>query len=465
MKLQSFLSTPVFFVVAMVMAGCYLAAAAFPALQNLEWVGFAAALVIVADVVGGGIARWRLVRTRTPARGWASRLFDAPPPERDDRIWSPEQLAAIKASMEAGEPHRFNLIDAPGVRERYPADFIGEFKPRALDEMTPIPELAIPTPELPDPPDLADAFEAGMLPPMNIRREFAARIAEHNNRMARRIAEGSMPTLAASDRAAIMAAELPKTGHDSEILATTTLPTGSDFTQEAHSSDVSGDSQLLDKDRDEWGNEVHGAVKALVESDGVALTPHEEADLRALRLLRPDPAGDSRAKHRSRYWEDRYDAMNPEITEDQLQRRMLDRPTDAASVRKAVAAVTNELRTYAPPSLQLAGPEAIPQLGGALVPVEEVQHLAMVRVADVGALAVSLAVDNDHLRNELNASMAMRQEASRQLAAMDLNEDGRHPSEDLGAMSRADAKKLCIAMGWLIQQETVAVWAEPSDYD
>lgn len=191
-------------------------------------------------------------------------------------------------------------------------------------------------------------------------------------------------------------------------------------------------------------------------------------DPRALRLLRPDPVGDSRAKHRSRYWEYRYDAQNPEITEDELQRRLLDRPTDAASVRKAVAAVTNELRTYAPPSLQLTGPAGEPAReadGSAMGAVQDVKHLAMVRVADVGALAVSLAVDNDHLRNELNASMAMRQEASRQLAAMDLNEDGRHPSEDLGAMSRADAKKLCIAMGWLIQQETVAVWAEPSDYD
>lgn len=335
-----------FFMVTVLCVAVALLAQRFPEFHVLEYAKWGLVAWLALDVVVSVLPAGWLVRAHTPARGWASRLFDELPPERDDRIWSPEQLAAIKASMEAGEPHRFNLIGDP---DPFP-DYIGEFKPRTLEELTPLPyqrpvlrtlspdevpaaarealrpapvddhaerpwpPVCVKPPELdpnlhgPGSPDMADVLLAGMLPPMDIRKEFAARRAEHDRRMA----EGRMTyderkridqlralevedyvtkVLAYDDavdawlagdrtRPQPIRPERPSWLRSTRVLPATTLPTGSESTQEARSGAVSGDSQLLDKDRDAWGNEVHGAVKGLVESDGVALTPHEEADLR-----------------------------------------------------------------------------------------------------------------------------------------------------------------------------------------
>jgi len=285
MKMRTFLLLAVLCVAAALLAEHY------PGFQVLEYAKWGLVAWLALDTGAAVLAHFRLVRAGARARRQA----------REDAQWDRDAVA--------------RLTSEPYAADAYPLHAI-----RTLDELPPIPELHPPTLDLPDPPeldpnlrgpgspDLADAFEAGMLPPMNIRREFAARRAEHDRRMA----EGRMTyderkridqlralevedyvtkVLAYDDavdawlagdrtRPQPIRPERPSWLRSTRVLPATTLPTGSESTQEARSGAVSGDSQLLDKDRDAWGNEVHGAVKGLVESDGVALTPHEEADLR-----------------------------------------------------------------------------------------------------------------------------------------------------------------------------------------
>lgn len=462
----------------------------FPEFQVLEYAKWGLVAWLAVDIVVSVLPAGWLVRTPTPARGWASRLFDELHPERDDRIWSPEQLAAIKASMEAGEPHRFNLIAAPGVRERYPADYIGEFKPRALEEMTPIPELAIPTPELPDPPDLADAF--------------AATVAAATGQPA--LASGMAASLAAyaefaGDDAHLVSPDLldfglapyhddppPETGHESEILATTTLPTGSDFTQEAHSGIVSGDSQLLDKERDAWGNEVHGAVKALVmgperlevhvvgplqwggddelerlmaeaSGTGMILTSPPAGPVRVADGLHPTDLRQRREQRQSAYWRDRITQLDPDLMDEnnhsgpaEVVRALFRAPDglDEEGVRRTVTTLAHEVASFTPPLLArpMTKDEAMAN-AAALTTLADVRVHAHRKVEAIGNVAIALAQANARLRTQAIAHFGQRLHMDTRGSEHSTVEVDDNPAERFAAMSRDEAFAICERMGWI----------------